>query len=577
MLLCRLFTKLRASIVNGRRQAYLSLAAVAVLVGLSLVTAIIATRSQTVITIHKATITHILLLSSKPGGQKAVSRPTHRTSIMSPVWHHAIEVAGPAGPDNSGDTKLTALSCPSVGNCSAGGAYQGFNNKFQVFVVDEVDGIWHHAIEVPGTAGPGNSGNAELTALSCSSVGNCSAGGYDTGVSGSSQKQQAFVVDEVGGIWHNAIEVPGTAGHDNSGDAELTALSCSSAGNCSAGGYSHTLGYSHDQEAFVANEVDGIWHHAIEVPGSGALNIDGMAEITVLSCPSAGNCSAGGYYTSNNYKSQAFVANEVDGIWHHAIEVPGTAGHDNSGDAELTALSCSSVGNCSAGGAYQESTYKSQAFVVNEVDGIWHNAIEVPGSGALNTNGVAALTALSCPSVGNCSAGGYYTDASTYYQVFLANEVDGIWRNAIEVPGSRALNIDGYAKVTALSCPSVGNCSAGGVYLVSKNNFQVFLVNEVDGIWRNAIEVPGSRALNKSGNADISTLSCSSAGNCTAGGSYRDAHDSYRAFVVNEVYNIPVAGGQMGILDWAIIAVLLAGALIDLFSWYAITGSKRWP
>ena len=44
-----------------------------------------------------------------------------------------------------------------------------------------------------------------------------------------------------------------------------------------------------------------------------------------MSCASAGNCSAGGYYTDGAGHEQAFVVSEVNGTWGTAIEVPGTA------------------------------------------------------------------------------------------------------------------------------------------------------------------------------------------------------------------------------------------------------------
>src|SRR5215469_5732714 len=42
------------------------------------------------------------------------------------------------------------------------------------------------------------------------------------------------------------------------------------------------------------------------------------------------------------------------------------------------------------------------------------------------------------------------------------------------------------------------------------------------GWWGRAIEVPGLGVLNKGGNAGVGSVSCGSAGNCVAGGSYRD-------------------------------------------------------
>jgi hypothetical protein len=48
--------------------------------------------------------------------------------------------------------------------------------------------------------------------------------------------------------------------------------------------------------------------------------------------------------------------------------------------------------------------------------GTWGTAQEVPGAAQLNQGGFAMLNSVSCGSVGNCSAGGYYTDGSHYQQ-----------------------------------------------------------------------------------------------------------------------------------------------------------------
>jgi hypothetical protein len=114
-----------------------------------------------------------------------------------------------------------------------------------------------------------------------------------------------------------------------------------------------------------------------------------------------------------------FVVNQVNGTWHTAIEVPGTAALNQGGHAFLTSVSCGAAGNCSAGGFYLDSSGAFQAFVVNQVNGTWHTAIEVPGTAALNRGGSAEIASVSCASAGECSAGGDYTDSSGHGQVFV--------------------------------------------------------------------------------------------------------------------------------------------------------------
>ena len=108
---------------------------------------------------------------------------------------------------------------------------------------------------------------------------------------------------------------------------------------------------------------------------------------------------------------------------------------------------------------------------------VWGTAIEVPGTAALNRGGDAVINSVSCASAGNCSAAGDYADSSGH-QVFVVSQGGGTWHTAIEVPGTAALNRGGQARVNSVSCAAAGNCSAGGRYLGSSGRQQAFVVSE---------------------------------------------------------------------------------------------------
>jgi hypothetical protein len=335
-----------------------------------------------------------------------------------------------------------------------------------------------------------------------------------------------------GGTWGSAQEVPGTAALNSGGSALVLSMSCATAGNCGAGGtYTDSSG---DAQAFVASEVNGTWHPAIEVPGTAALNQGGHAQVYSVSCATAGDCAAGGFYIDGAGHDQAFVASEVNGTWLTARKVPGTAALNSGGNALISSVSCAAAGDCAAGGTYTDGAGHDQAFVASEVNGTWHTAIEVPGTAALNSGGEAVVSSVSCATAGNCAAGGGYTESSRAGQGFVASEVNGTWHTAIEVPGTAALNQRGAAGVSSVSCAAVGNCAAGGGYLDSSVHGQVFVASEVNGTWHTAIEVPGTAALNQGGRAVFFPVSCASAGNCAAGGFYTDSSRHAQAFVVNE-------------------------------------------
>ena len=83
-----------------------------------------------------------------------------------------------------------------------------------------------------------------------------------------------------------------------------------------------------------------------------------------------------------------------------------------------------------------------------------------------------------------------------------------------------------------MSCGSAGNCSAGGVYTPSSGPIPAFVVNERNGTWGPVQEV--AAALNAGGSAAIESVSCASAGHCSAGGYLTDSSGRLEAFVVGE-------------------------------------------
>jgi Bacterial Ig-like domain (group 3) len=430
---------------------------------------------------------------------------------------------------------LVAGAGPAIGATSAAASHRA--------ATATAAGVtWGTAEEVPGTAALNTGGTAAVMSVSCASAGNCAAGGSYRDLS---SHFQAFVVGETGGAWGTAEEVPGSAALNADGDAEVMSVSCASAGNCVAGGYYRDSPY-HIQ-AFVVGETGGAWGTAREVPGSAALNTGHYAEVISVSCASAGNCVAGGFYTDSSSHIQAFVVGETGGTWGTAREVPGSAALNTGHFAEVISVSCASAGNCVAGGFYMDSpqsgTYHTQAFVVEETGGTWGTAREVPGSAALNAGGGAGVNSVSCASAGNCVAGGSYKDSSSHTQAFVVGETGGTWGTAQEVPGSAALNAGGSAGVNSVSCASAGNCAAGGSYTDSSSHQQVFVVGETGGAWGTAREVPGSAALNAGGSAGVNSVSCASAGNCAAGGFYTDGS---RPFPHNQAFVVGETGGTWG-------------------------------
>ena len=155
---------------------------------------------------------------------------------------------------------------------------------------------------------------------------------------------------------------------------------------------------------------------------------------------------------------------------------------------------------------------------------------------ALNTGGSALINSVSCASAGDCSAGGLYTAGSgpkgnTRAQAFVVSQHNGSWGRARKVPGLAALNTRGDAVLYEVSCGAAGSCSAGGFYTDGSGHGQAFVVSQHNGTWNHAEKVPGTAALNAGGDAVTSSVSCASAGSCSAVGSYKDGSGHHQAFI----------------------------------------------
>lgn len=419
-----------------------------------------------------------------------------------------------------------AVSCATASSCVAGGS-RFERSSYQAFVVKKSEGIWRTPVIVPGTAALNTGGQAAVASVSCPSAGECAVGGFY--VAGG--RQEAFVANEKGGIWQNAIEVPGTAALNVGGSASVSTISCASAGNCAAGGwYSDNVG----TQAFVVDEKDGVWGTATPVPGAAALDTLHGGQLLSVSCTAVGECSAVGWYVDGAHHQQSFVVDETAGFWGTAEEAPGTAALEGGGSAVPWSVSCSSAGNCAAGGSTYDSSGHSQAFVLDEKDGVWGDANDVPGLVALNTGSQAVVWSISCPAAGECAAAGFYADHAgpNHEQAFVVNERGGVWRNAHAAPGTKTLNSRDFAELESVSCSSAGNCTAGGFYTDrSSQPGKAFVVSERNGVWRAAHRVSGIASKGPGGSARVTSVSCVKHGGCAVVGWYIGNAGQYRTFM----------------------------------------------
>ena len=274
----------------------------------------------------------------------------------------------------------------------------------------------------------------------------------------------------------------------------------------------------------------------------GNLNKGSFGKVTSLSCTFLGTCAAGGFYTDAKGGRQAFVVTQADGNWGSMQEVAGSL---NKGEmAQVNQVSCGvspkleSIITCAAVGFYTTSAGLGQAFTATMANGKWGTAVQVPGSAALNKGGFAELNSVSCPTAGNCSAGGGYADTETTTQPFVVTEMNGTWGKAIEVPGSATLNTGKDMLVMDVSCVSPGTCSAAGDFHTSNHSEGVWAASQKGGRWGSAGTIPGLSGLATGGQAEVNGLSCATSGSCGLVGDYFTP-GSQQPFVVSGSVDAP--------------------------------------
>jgi hypothetical protein len=371
------------------------------------------------------------------------------------------------------------------------------NPGFQAFIIEQKDGVWGSAQPIPGMAAVDGGRGSEVLSVSCSSPGNCAVvGGVADVNTNPAGIGRGFVVSEVNGVWSTVDVLPPPAPATAVRSAELRSVSCSAPGDCVAGGFdSSSTGLA--TTAITVEESNGTWGPAMEVAGAAPYD-----RVYSVSCTSPGECVAG---LSDLRPTTAEFATESGGTWSAAQPVPGLAALADGQRNWVFSVSCPSAGNCTAAGEVHPDL--GPLFVVDEKNGSWGDAIELAGGRA---DGALEIyfdqTPLACASAGNCVVSGTLNGLG-----FIASEVNGTWSSPgeWEYPTLKSASVT----VTTLSCPSPGNCSAGGVVPIGSqlNPISPFLIDEANGTWGRAIGVTGT-----SFGSEIDAMSCASADSCVA-------------------------------------------------------------
>jgi hypothetical protein len=213
---------------------------------------------------------------------------------------------------------------------------------------------------------------------------------------------------------------------------------------------------------------------------------------------------------------------------------------------EMSALSCASGGDCGAIGTYDDALGDTQGLLLTETAGAWKPGVkaQLPAGAAdvpLKAGNGGGLVDIACPAAGDCTAVGRYTDSTAVDHGLLLTESHGHWQrgtrlvlplNAVAARKPKHGITDDLG-LTSVSCSSVGNCVAVGNYETNAEVWEAMIVTEIRGRWSRAIEAPVPAGAPVAGqNAGLISDTCTSSGTCSAAGSYLDASGHEQALLV---------------------------------------------
>jgi hypothetical protein len=455
-------------------------------------------------------------------------------AIASPTWTSARQVALPKGATGIPDGFFSSLSCPAQSNCEAAGSYSTAAGDVKGLIATDSNGRWTAPVSLVAPAAAAANPGVTVYQVSCGAVGNCTAAGSYLDRSGDSVP---FVDDERGAHWQRALTLSLPANALVKGqDALVRAVACASANTCSAiGTYQDNNPVTSRNEGFVATERSGHWTRArqISLPAS---NYNPFVTITQIACSSSANCVGVGSFISASDVTEALVVDEVNGAWQRgvALKLPGDASRfAGASVSEVTCLSAS----CAAFGTFNSTTGAIEAMSASETGGVWTNAsaLTMPANAAANPHVfLFGFGGIACSSSNYCSVGGQYKDSAGGYQGFLDDERNGVWSPAVEMTlPSNGTSGGQNGGIVALSCPSAGNCQASGSYLDAAGNYQAVVVGEVNGVWQRGTEVSLPNGADTVGvDGGIYAINCASATSCVGVGSFLKNSTTYEAFTL---------------------------------------------
>ena len=308
--------------------------------------------------------------------------------------------------------RLTNVSCPSVGNCTAVGSFQDISYNTFTFALSEQNGHWGTGEQLA------SSDFVAPNALSCWAPGYCTLIVEDV-----TQGSIPAVMNQTNYVWDaSPVTLSFPTGQTNN---YLQSISCPSAGNCTA------IGSNNANFGIAIEERNGSWQE-----GTNLANPPGYAStlLASVSCSSPGNCTAVGSASDQApagapvhgvpiILEQGAGITESNGVWGAYSIIPNPTGETVS---VLNGVSCTSPGNCTAvgfsgaqppaaptlnGAPHFGGVRSSNGIAITESSGTWGSlSTQLPNG--LDLYGVVCITSALCVNFGAIGISSVWVSAS---------------------------------------------------------------------------------------------------------------------------------------------------------------------
>jgi hypothetical protein len=321
--------------------------------------------------------------------------------------------------------------------------------------------------------------------------------------------------------------------------ANFSDVSCTSPGNCTAvGGFERNIDDTYTTEAFTVTMTNGEWTLARPAEfGEGIQNETPYADFESVSCTSQGNCTAVGYFDNSSGDKEAFTMTMTNGEWQTAQPAEFGEGIQNETPvAGFESVSCATPGNCTAVGNFENSSGDQEAFTMTSTNGEWQTAQPAQFEEDLQDESLSSyFTSVSCATPGNCTAVGHFSNSSIVSDAaFTMTSTDGEWQTAQPAVFDDEITSEyPFANFFSVSCASPGNCTAVGYFENSSGYIEAFTMTSTNGEWQTAQPAVFDDGVTSEYPASgFESVSCASPGNCTAVGFFENSDDFRRAFTM---------------------------------------------